>query len=485
MYRVLIVDDEPWVAYGISKLINWGELNFSVIGEAHDGVTALQMIKQMKPEVVISDIRMPGLNGIELLKELRNCGMETSVIFISGYSEFQYAQQSIRLGAFDYLLKQVEREALADTLSRLKAKLDKQRDAQMKPDLLLDDLFELMDRDGTTSVGDFLAARGIQRSGNFRYRFINCEYLRATVSAQAPVVEEGGDFSAMGFRTGPSRISFLACSDAMGNVEPARDFIKVHAPTAHYTGVSPDYCSETAVSRLYQEADIALCSAVGLNRSRMVEYHKPICMQELSAEMLQLELAVKERRADDIRLRLHAIRDHCIRQGLLMDQVTNLYNRTLSLLQKYYGSEGNAAEGDYLTYLQAANQFVNYASLFARLQEMFEARSETGVILSDDSVKEIMDYIDARLTEDLVLGEVARHFSLSIGYLSTLIKRKTGITYSEYIIRGRIRKAKELLADPGLSIQEIVLLVGYKDYFHFNKLFKKYVGLTPSKFRKI
>ena len=120
MYTVLIVDDEPWVAYGIKALVDWESLGYTVIGEAHNGLTALETIMEKKPEVVISDIRMPGLNGIELLEHINEKQLDTKVILISGYAEFEYAQKAVRLGAFDYLLKQVDKDKLTDTLLRLK-----------------------------------------------------------------------------------------------------------------------------------------------------------------------------------------------------------------------------------------------------------------------------------------------------------------------------------------------------------------------------
>ena len=105
MYNVLIVDDEPWVAYGIANLIDWESLGFTIIGEAHDGLSALDIIIDKKPELVISDIRMPGLDGIELLEKVNRLKLESKVALISGYADFAYAQKAVRLGAFDYLIK--------------------------------------------------------------------------------------------------------------------------------------------------------------------------------------------------------------------------------------------------------------------------------------------------------------------------------------------------------------------------------------------
>jgi two-component system response regulator YesN len=102
------------------SLLNWESLGYTVIGEAYSGTAALEMIMEEKPDVVLSDIRMPGLDGIELLERINREKLKTAVILISGYSEFEYAQKALRLGVFEYLLKPVDKNKLNESLSRLK-----------------------------------------------------------------------------------------------------------------------------------------------------------------------------------------------------------------------------------------------------------------------------------------------------------------------------------------------------------------------------
>ena len=110
MYRIYLADDETWVVIGLKKQIEKSGLPFQVIGEANNGVAAMEEILEKKPDILITDIRMPGLNGLQLLEKLREKGIAVKVIFISGYAEFEYAQSALRMGSFDYLLKPVERE---------------------------------------------------------------------------------------------------------------------------------------------------------------------------------------------------------------------------------------------------------------------------------------------------------------------------------------------------------------------------------------
>lgn len=123
MYTVFLADDEIWVSMGLKKMIGRSGTAFQVIGEASDGVTAFEEIRRLRPDLLLADIRMPGLNGIELLKKIRENGLDTRVILVSGYAEFSYAQEAVRLGASDYLLKPVEEEELRNVLKKTEEEL--------------------------------------------------------------------------------------------------------------------------------------------------------------------------------------------------------------------------------------------------------------------------------------------------------------------------------------------------------------------------
>lgn len=119
MYSVFIADDEAWIVIGLKKLIEKSGLPFKVVGEANNGVTTLEEVEKVKPDVLFTDIRMPGYTGIEVLEELRKKEIVSKVVFISGYADFEYAQKAVRLKAYDYLLKPIEQEHLNKVLERI------------------------------------------------------------------------------------------------------------------------------------------------------------------------------------------------------------------------------------------------------------------------------------------------------------------------------------------------------------------------------
>lgn len=127
MYRVLLVDDEPWILSGIKKTFKWNELGFEVVAEMLDSDDAWEFIYENKPDVVFTDIRMPGLSGIDLISKAREAGLDTEFIIISGHADFYYAQEAIKYSAFEYCLKPIKDSSAQNTLLRLKNHLDKKK----------------------------------------------------------------------------------------------------------------------------------------------------------------------------------------------------------------------------------------------------------------------------------------------------------------------------------------------------------------------
>ncbi|MDI6617290.1 MAG: response regulator [Clostridiales bacterium] len=124
MYRVFLADDEPWVLISLQNLIDWNGCGYTICGEADSGKSAWERILHIGPDLILSDIRMPGFNGLKLLEKIRNKKLQTKVIFISAYSDFEYARAAIRLGCSDYLLKPIEAEELKKALDKIKDGFD-------------------------------------------------------------------------------------------------------------------------------------------------------------------------------------------------------------------------------------------------------------------------------------------------------------------------------------------------------------------------
>ena len=133
MYRVIIADDERVVRTGLQIVVDWNGLGFEIAGSAQNGEEALQMLLRHKADVLLADIRMPGLDGLQLAKKVKELEMPTEIVLVSGYRDFEYARQAVSLGVRDYLLKPVDEVALQDLLKRIRADLDERSQAEQEP----------------------------------------------------------------------------------------------------------------------------------------------------------------------------------------------------------------------------------------------------------------------------------------------------------------------------------------------------------------
>jgi two-component system response regulator YesN len=254
---------------------------------------------------------------------------------------------------------------------------------------------------------------------------------------------------------------------------------------ARCIGISGIGVYSTPVAKLYQESDIALCSFFTRPESRILEYKQADHASVLMGTILQIEVAVKEQKPEQVNRLLDELSAECKERSMQIDQLCALYNQIVLLFYKYYSSTDANYEIEYLNYDQIFRQYRSVEELFEKLKAFFRQQTGEELHISNEMVRKIIEYIDSSFTEDFMLVDVAKKFNITVGYVSALIKKETGKTYMEYVMNKRLNLAKELLQNTSLSIQVIVDRVGYRDYFHFNKIFKKYFGITPGKFRKL
>lgn len=446
MYRLIIADDEPWVAYRLTRLVDYAAFGFEVTSTAADGTSALQLCQTQRADALLTDIRMPGMDGIELLHALKEAGLDTQVVLVSGYAEFGYAQAALREGAFDYLIKQVSAVQLEDVLRRLKAHLDQHRDAQrvQRESQALLALFQ----DETLSLGEWLVQCG----------------LRAEQACFGCFAQEPPQ-ALLTFRTGREMFtSVFACPDGRmpdisltpGGFSAAAD---IHQPasellrqcqvaflTAKFLDLPVPYpyrsASTEEAQRLLQELDAALAGK-----------NQPLC------QMLLTRLAQQA-------------------ASLNLSQLAQVYNRLCALFARYRNPDAYVDEA--WDYRQLTQAFSGLQEMFAYFQEDFSAAPAP----DDACFDSVLQYIDASFMRDLRIADLAERFHFSPCYFSTLFHKRVGVTFTKYLTQRRMRLAKELLADRGLSLQEVAEQSGFSDYFQFSKTFKRHEGMAPGQYRR-
>ncbi len=471
MYRVIIADDEPWVVYSLVHSINWESLDFTICSTADNGPRALEACLMHQPDLLVSDIRMPGMDGLELLETLRKQIPDIEVIFITGYAEFDYAQRAVRHGAADYLVKQVSANQLTETLERLRERLD-----QKKNSILNDAYFSLLDENDSLAVGEWANCSSQYKAySHFRcvtYSVYEDNNLYSTKQTWQP---ELGFFT---LRTGRNKYLALVGYTSIDAFEQwLNNFGKRNA---QYLGISKEVNSSYSFSNLHKQSDIAFCTAIIQHKEKPLIYNKKYPDDSEGGLSELIKIFEKDLMNNDYTICLQLLNQMCtLSNGMMLDKIADIINIVISLYKRYLPIDSDALET--LNYRRLSSDFANLEAVFDYLKQ---------ILLTSDNLtsteflgQNILQFIDTHYTEELRLPELAARYHFSPSYFSTLFKKHTGTTLTKYITAKRITLAKQLLSDSSLSLQDVVERIGYNDYFQFIKIFKREVGVTPGQFR--
>ncbi|PNV59707.1 DNA-binding response regulator [Clostridium sp. chh4-2] len=534
MYTVIVADDEEALRKAIIKRVDWNAVGFEVIGEAENGAEALELVEKLGPDLLLTDIRMPFVSGIDLARQAREIRPYMQIAFLSGYESFAYAQQAIQYNIISYLLKPISAEELTEEMKRIKEKLD-ERFAALKRGVQDGDFSErerrmelsefllpiLMDQDEPMQelsqekkllmeqraaelglrklpadnvcymvlVTGFFGSRGENLTAVEHVNFVNSilkKYVQfGSVISKGKIITV---ISAVGRDLGKyihilvteimqsaERILGLQC-----RIGVSRDF-----PAMFMSGIA---YSEAVAAMHYVPAD-----AVGvqfISDMESGEFQKFEYIEEIVAELDQIIKTGSRGELDKFLASLfsrvseeHAMKS---RRDLLVIQILATVYRTVSIsldnnvpvevLSKFsFLEKGFTKES-----LDEVHGKV--ASLCRQAQDIISNhRKVSSELLSDQALKLIeTGYSD----ETLTLVSLSEQLHISSNYLSTTIKKTTGETFISLLTKKRMEKAREYLICTPMKIQEIAARCGYSDQHYFSYCFKKYYGKSPNKLRE-
>ncbi|WP_151737398.1 response regulator transcription factor ['Paenibacillus yunnanensis' Narsing Rao et al. 2020] len=512
MIKVLIVDDEPKLREGLRTLIPWEEQGYTVVATAANGIEALEKFHTFAPKLVIADIRMPGMDGLELINELRKEKADCHIMILSGYADFEYAKKAISLHIDGYLLKPVDEEELLSYLQELrvtisrKEQLDRLHNAMPSgsSETLLREL--LQPREGGESADEIVDALELEER--------SCEVVLLELKHSAKGEEDKNERvrQLLERRLGGEQGLFFTMPPYMGILlnRPLRDEA---ARTALWRQLKDIVSQEEigfvaaaggAVERP-QLAGVSFAAArerlgeAFFARKDMLIYGEPeardvqplrqgtdpedqdrdAAMELLLAVETGSEEAIPVLISEIIRQTVEAKRDETV----IKDSLIRLLSTTIARLE--------AANPDIRAWTDvnpspAADIFNSYY-LTEVEDRLVEYLSKLSRQLSSggrgDEIKRITDLIQRRYNENLKLGTLAELFNYNSAYLGKMFKLQVGEHFNTYLDKVRIEKAKQFLAQ-GMKVYEVAEKVGYMNSDYFNAKFRKYVGVSPSAFRK-
>lgn len=526
MLRVLIADDEERICQLIMALGEWDRLGLEVAGVAHNGQEALQMLEALKPDILITDIRMPGMSGLEVVSAARQMMPQLEVIIISGYAQFDYAQSALRNGVGEYLLKPINREALNLTLEKMAGVLITRRQQandvetlrqssqsdreRLRQKLVLDmwqnrhapDSREQMERDGYFSVAEgvfqtFLLKIDSDWEEQSR-RSMDSVLFKARDSIQ-PVLDRLCSDAAMTHSRNQLAGLVNLPQDRLPNLRAQlRGALnRLIAQKSMYGAVEfslalGEACDSPAeLPASFQRAREAMderliegtgrllegrMSASGILDTDFQAHYAQAIMQAI--DVLSPQLA--EGAVDILKPAIHHPN---LRGWELIEIVKGAGHMFITRL----GAENSGQE------LKAFDERLEYCSDVSALLDclrktQLELLTQAANKRRDRDVQPIRNaklYIQKHFTEPLTLEEVSDAIGFSVNYFSTLFKKETGEGFNKYLTKVRMDEARNLLRDTPLSVAEICAKVGYGDVKHFTKTFKNETSLTPGEYRKL
>ncbi|GFZ32503.1 putative two-component sensor response regulator [Clostridium zeae] len=530
MYSVMIVDDEPIIRRGLKKIVNWEELGFKIICEARDGEEALKLLSEHSIDFIISDIKMHKVNGIELLRAIRDMNLDTLVVLLSGYDEFLYAQEGIRLGAFDYILKPIDAQKLKDILinayKKLKMKEEKEYEYSINKIISGEKiLYDLLRGKNLIMLDEYISKYNLPLvKGKIQVAIVeindiviskediseSIEWSYLEKSFQAIIEQElkkcGIEcFHILDEELGKKIIivqtekeielrafneSFiLALKDILrrGNEELE---IKLNI------GIGNSYNQIYSIHKSYLNAKETLKYkyVLGTNRtihiSELVETRQEnfVYPIEKEKELINSIILGKEESLNMLQQLIKEIAKilnfDIFKINIAFTQIVyNIYNNVLkkySFLEDLY----DLSELVKIGFLGVETLEDIEKQLTDNIKKLIDVISEYNLNKNDNVVQKACEYVLNNIDKDITLTAMASYLNISKNYLCSIFKQQTGENFLEYVTKAKMERAKVLLKRHDYKVYEVSEVLGYKETAYFSKLFKKHTGYNPAEYKK-
>ncbi|OPJ66079.1 response regulator [Clostridium chromiireducens] len=530
MYSVMIVDDEPIIRKGLKKIINWEEYGFKIVCEARDGEEALELIKEHSIDFIVSDIKMHKITGIELLREIREKGLDTLVLLLSGYDEFSYAQEGIRLGAFDYILKPIDSQKLKNILINANNKLTtkEKKDREYNVNKVISGekiLYDLLRGKNLMMMDEHISQYNLPLiKGKVQVAIVE---INEIIISSEDLTENDewnhlnnmvNDLIEKGFKKSDIKHFSLLDSDFGKKIiivqadkeveisELNQSFIKVlnsilqfgseELQTKLNIGVGNAYNQIYSIYKSYLNAKEALKYKYVLGTNRLIHASELAeCRQKSFVYPIEKEKALisaiivgKDDSLNMLRELLKEIANllnfDIFKINITFTQIVyNIYNNVLkkySFLEDVYDLSKIVKIG--FLGVETLEDIEN--QLMDNIAKLIDIIKEYSLNQSDNIVQRACEYVLNHIDEDITLTSIASNLNISKNYLCSIFKQQTGENFLEYATKAKMERAKILLKRHDYKVYEVSDMLGYKETAYFSKLFKKHTGYTPAEYKK-
>lgn len=492
-YTVVVVEDEKIARDHLCAIIDTRMEDFSVVGTAENGQDALTVIEEKQPDLVVTDIHMPTMNGVQLLNHIQTRFPLVSSMVVSGYQDFDSVKGALTNGSLDYILKPLSPAKIIKAFSSVRQTLEQGR-RELQRDLLLK-LFKKIEIDETRLKRYFPHQRyylAIERCNSIPGRFFRTFSINKIAFNKDLLIISGRDNHERLFLY-PEQGEHSCCEfEHAVREERCKTQGALPSPTTPFQTHAwmeksfPIQEFRKAVKTLFTFLD----SQVILETSQELEYREEVIEQEppmQEAELLQLKLFLQENRFEDFRNELARLlliwKDKRRTQLWVEGSLQQVLHLTLSL------SKRERFEENYdFTLDEVFTDIATYDQLQERILPLFQQifTEDFGTFPKIDSPEfflKVREYVTKHCPERITLPDLCNIFGISQTYMSKLFRKYSGKSCNEYVKALRLEKAKQLIMEcPSLQVKDVASLVGFKDQFYFSRLFRHEEGVTPSKF---
>ncbi|OKP94222.1 response regulator [Paenibacillus sp. P46E] len=546
MKTLIIVDDEPSVLNGLRNYVNWTEQGIELIGTADDGDTGLELIKELKPDIVLTDVQMPAMDGIRMAAEVREVLPFAKIVFISGHNDADYLRSALQIHAVDYLLKPIRRKELVSVMSKVTESLDAEdrergrvKEMQVK---LAQSLPLLRERFLLSVISDSINPSHIRE----KLEFLDLPLLSASdYMVVVIMIDDVPQVLDTRSEQDKQLLSYTVLNIIQELIDKQMRGITFEKQPGEYVGIllTPqleDGNTEEAEEVQSPEQELLLLAeSIRGNLRQWLKLSVTIGVGEGVDSLSELPSSYKQARGaadqkwylgknriltmdklesrDYLRYRYEAEWGERVLSALRSGD----WERTLNELEQIFARlEQNRRHGSRYAQNVSLHLILQSGQVMLELNGMTEEWEQKEMeawkqVMRQETMRDLLHYtaeylqevceysllkrsgksseviervrllIGQRYAENLSASDIAEGVYLSPTYVRLLFKQETGETLFEYLTKVRIEQAKHMLKNPQNKLYEVCYAVGYTDPSHFSKLFKKITGSTPSAFREL
>ncbi|MDO5345963.1 MAG: response regulator [Lachnospiraceae bacterium] len=527
MVKVIVADDEERICQLIEALVDWEALGLELLGFAHNGLEAGEMVEKLGPDILITDIRMPGCSGLDLIRRVKESSRAPEIIVISGYAHFEYAQQAIKYGVGDYLLKPISKTELSATLEKLKGRICDRRESEQDKEELLRKARKDVRRLRTNLIGDLMEQETLPLSmeilkehyylevqpGLFQVFWMKMDGKQDTLKepSASVLMEKAQEVLERNLKEVcvelVTAIKGYACIGIINYPGDRREEIRrrlkeclnqlelqknLFSPVTFSISVGSAFDDPGLLPASMKDASVLIQDRIVKGMGRLLE-RMGTASRILENNVLEKYLRDIDRALEE----LDAEQSDAVVDSLLKKVQELKEMRGYEIFELVYSAADLfSARAQMPDRTGCLEEFRKQCDQCSSKEELFQCLSsfqkqyieECRIQNQNEAVRPIRkakQYIQNHYSDPITLEEVSSAVGLSTAYFSVLFKKTEGEGFAKYLINVRMEQAKILLRESNISVAEICRKVGYNDLKHFTHTFEKAVGVKPATYRKL